>query len=462
MEARFGTGFSLDPECGYIATNYHVAITTKPGKIQKQEIYQRYFATGPNDEGATPNFLPDIGVYGYALKRDLALFELRHPLAHHHGLSFYVDELQVGQKVDIYGYPKGEINPFRKLTRFPAKFKGPTTSRLLAFDYELPGNAPIRIAGSSGGIVVDRTTQEIVGVLSGSNETTAAAVSVQALIEFVTKVQPFLAQKIFPVTKQIPPISADLYPKFVPRPSDGFQHRPEEPYEVRLLRQRAQLLADSIRNFIAVQSYGWGTGDKDPEFEAAYEVQVIDGRQRFRSFPDGKEHRDKTPRPPPSRHGWVSPSIEWSQLPNMVGTDLRLKVHQAPDVIMNGRRVKVFQYYANLEDNVCQFESVNDFAFFTTSKTVTVGCSGEVWADEDMNILRMSEELDFSDRLKIPGWEQLHIIVTYGWLNRADEVPQLVPLTIYTESYDKKYRYWCRGNFTDYHVFSVGARIAAN
>ena len=456
VDANFGSGFCLDVACRFIATNYHVAIATRPDRIQKEKVIQRYFATGPQDEGATPNYEAP-----YATKRDLAIFELRHPLPHHHGLTFGLDELELGQKVDIYGYPKGVINPFRTLTRFPAKFKGPTTSGLLAFDYQLSSDQPVRIAGSSGGIVVDRKTEEIVGILSGTTETAAVAVPIQTLVDFVTKVQPFLAQRIFPATKQIPPVSADFYPQFVPPRSDGLQHRPEEPDNVRALRQKAQSLADSIRNFIAVQGYAWGTGDKEPDVEAAYEVRVINGDQKYRSFRDGKEDLEEIPWP--RRSAWVMPADEWSKLPTLVGTELRLKVQQAPDVVMNERRVKVFQYYASVEDNLCPFAPIDDYGFFTVSKTVAVACYGEVWTDEDMNIVRMSERLDLSQKLKsYRGWESYAVILTYGWLKLADENPWLVPLTIYVEGRDSKRAYWCRGSFMDYRVFGVRVRLIAN
>src|SRR5712691_7474101 len=301
INANFGTGFCLDAACRFIATNYHVAMATQAQKVKGEKIIQRYLATGPNDEGATANSLPNMDVLPYAKKRDLAIFELRRSLPHHHGLTFSLDELQVGQEVDIYGYPKGIINPIRKLTRFPATFKAPTTSGLLAFDYQMSSDKPIRIGGASGGIVVDRKTQKIVGILSESNEATALAVPVETLVDFVTKVQPFLAQRIFPTTKDVSSVSADLYPKFVPGLADGLQHRPEEPYEVSVLRKKAQLLADSMRNFIAVQSFAWGSGDKEPAAQAEYEVRVIDGVQRFRRYPDGNESEV----PYPHLNGWV-------------------------------------------------------------------------------------------------------------------------------------------------------------
>ncbi|SRR5882672_1245807 len=101
----------------------------------------------PTIPSSSTNYIPNVGMLPFAKKRDLAIFELQRPLPHHHhGLTFSLDELQVGQEVDIYGYTKGMINPIRKLTRFPATFKAPTTSGLLAFDYQLSAGKPIRIS----------------------------------------------------------------------------------------------------------------------------------------------------------------------------------------------------------------------------------------------------------------------------------------------------------------------------
>src|SRR6266571_1353080 len=122
IDAGLATGFCLDAACRFIATNYHVALTTRVHKIKRDKIIKRYFATGPNDVGATANNV-DGDVLPYVMKRDLALFELRHSLPHHHGLAYSLDEPQVGQEVDIYGFPqglhkKGSINRTRQLTRF--------------------------------------------------------------------------------------------------------------------------------------------------------------------------------------------------------------------------------------------------------------------------------------------------------------------------------------------------------
>jgi len=462
IEAKFGTGFCLDPECRFIGTNYHVAKIARPRKIKGEKVVQLYLATGPDDDGATVNDGASLSPMKYTLSRDLAIFELRHSLPHHHGVAFSLDEMQAGQEIDIYAYPKEAINPIRSLRQFHGTFKGKTTTGLLAFDYSLSADKAIR-PGASGGIVVDSKTQQIVGILDGiarNGEAIALAVPVQSLADFVSKVQPYLAHGIFPSTRGISPISADLYPKFVPSRADVLQHRPEEPAEVKALRSKAQLLADSMRNFIAAQSFAWGSGHKEPAARAEYEVRVMDGAQRFRRLPDGKEELEGVPYP--HLNGWALPADEWSKLPKMVGTEFRLKVHQAADVVLNDHRMKVFQYYASVEDNLCPFEPVEDFGFFAISKAVAVACFGEVWTDEDANIIRISEHLELSDKLKAyRGWEDSQVVLTYGWLRRANEPPRLVPLTIFTEARYKKHIYWCRGQFTDYRIFGSRVKIVA-
>jgi len=456
--ANFGTGFCLDQQCRFIGTNYHVAMMARPQKIKGQKVIRRYLATGPNDEGATVNDGPSVGPMKYTLSRDLAIFELRHPLPHHHGLAFSLDDLQVGQEIDIYAYPKESINPIRRLLQFHGTFKGQTITGLLAFDYSLSANRAIR-PGASGGVVVDSKTQQIVGVLNAiesNGEAIAMAVPVQSLADFVSKVQPCLAQNIFPSTQGIAAVSTDLYPKFVPPPPGGaLQHRPEETADVQVLRSKAQLLADSIRNFIAVQTFAWGSGDKAPAAEAAYEVRVLDGYQRFREYPDGKKELQDVRLPP--LNTVMAPGGEWSELPQMVGTKPRLKIQQAPDVVVDGRRMKVFQYRADVEDGLCTFRSIFDFDFFVISKDATVACYGEVWTDEETNILRISLHLE-----KYGWWKHYQAVVSYGWLRLKDGTPWLVPLTISAQAERGKRVYWCRGRFVNYQVFSSRVKMAAN
>jgi hypothetical protein len=457
IKTSAGTGFCLDPACRFIGTNYHVAIVARPHRIKGQRVIERYLATGPEDEGATLNEGGAVSPAKYALSRDLAIFELLRPLPHHYGIAFSLDDLQFGQQVNIYAYPKESVNPIRKLLRFTGTFKGQTTTGLLAFDYNLSAGKAI-LPGASGGIVVDAKTDRIVGVLNATArnaEEVVLAVPIQSLVDFVSKVQPFLAQSIFPSINKISPVSKDLYPQFVPATNDVLEHRPEEPPEVSTLRRKAQLLADSMRNFIAVQRLAWGSGDKEPAAEAAYEVRVIDGSQTFRWYPEGKKELEEIPIPPLNHS--IVPGSEWSELPEMVGTELRLKVHQAADASVNDKRIKVFQYSASLEDALCKFKYTMDYLFFVSSKTVTASCYGEVWTDENTNIVRISEHY------QLPGERKIyHIVVTYGWLRRANDPPVMIPLTFSSEGEGKKHIDWCRGQFTDYQVFSSRVRILAD
>lgn len=462
-----GTAFCLDQQCRFIGTNYHVALMGTPRKIKGEKVVQKYLATGPDDEGATMNTINNEGLRGakFTLSRDLAILELRHALPNHHGVAFNLDDLEHGQAVDIYCYPQEGINPLRHLLQFHGTFKGETTRGLLAFDYELSGGKPIR-GGASGGIVVDAKTQQIVGILNAvakNGDLTAYAVPVQALADFVSQVQPYLAQRIFPRAKIISPVSADLYPKFVWPPVDPSHHRPEEPYEVQQLRFKAQALVDNMRNFSAVQTFEWGTGsaDKDPAAVAAYEVQVLEGHRYFREYPDGtKLIRDMPPFPP--LNTVYVPASEWSDLPSMVGTEYQLKIHQAGDVVINERRMKVFQYEATVEDGVCSWRSIRDFGIFTVNKDYEVSCYGEVWTDENFNILRISEHYELAK-----DWRDFEGVVTYGWLKRPGEADRLVPLTISTQAKlgrtfagrGKEKIHWCRGQFTDYRVFGSKVKI---
>ncbi len=479
-EADFGTGFCLDPECRLIGTNYHVAMMVRPRKIKGAEVMERYLATGPEDEGATLNDIFSERPMKYTLSRDLAIFELRRPLPNYHGITFSLDDLEIDQQVDIYAYPKESINPIRSLLQFHGAYKGKTTAGFSAFEYSFSNGTAIR-GGASGGLVVDSRTQRIVGVLSRAGEgkngkPVALAVPIQSLADFVSKAQPWLAQSLFPSANReiISPALADLYPRFefaqppaadslgktLPYFGIGFlQHRPEEPVDVKVLREKAQLLADSIRNFVAVQTFAFGSGGNNVPFAmAAYEVQVLDGYQRFREYPDGKKEFQDVPLS--SINTGVGTGGEWSELPKMVGTAPRFKIHQFPDTVVNGRRIKVFQYRAEVEDGICVFKSITDFVFFTTSKDFTVPCYGEVWTDQDTNILRISGHLEMSGKDK---WRDYYSVVTYGWLRRSDEAPRLIPLTISAQAeLNKKKVYWCRGAFTNYRVFSSRTKIIAN
>jgi hypothetical protein len=456
LVAEQGTGFCLDPMCRFIATNYHVAKITKPRKIRGQKILHQYLATGPDDEGASMNDGESVNPMRFTLNRDLAVFELRHPLRNHHGIPFSTDDLEIGQGVDIYSYPKEGINPFRSLLKFHAAFKGETTTGLLAFDYALSAGNAIR-PGASGGIVVDSDSQRIVGVLNGigrNGETVALAVPVGSLADFVNKIEPILAESLFPSDKgSISPTLVDFHSKLAPLPRSHF--RSAESKDVQSLRAKAQILADGMRNFIAVQTFEWGSKNSPPAKMAAYEVQVVDGYQRFRDYPDGK--KQYTDVPPPTLNTTLVPGGEWSELPEMVGNELHLRILQAEDATIDHKQIKVFQYQADVEDAVCTFLTDFDFGLFAIKKIATVSCYGEVWTDQALNILRMSEHYEMAGK-----WTDYTAVMTYGWLKRADESPRLIPLTISTQAKYGKTVHWCRGRFLNYRVFSSSVKITSN
>lgn len=457
IQGRFGTGFCLDPKCRFVGTNYHVAVIAHSTKIKGSRVIRRYLATGPDDDDATLNngtALPHP--MKYAIGRDLAIFELQRPPSGYHGIDFSTEDLRPGQEVDIYCYPKESADPFRSLRVFQGSFRGQTTAGLLAFDYEAVAGQPIR-PGASGGIVVDRPTQRIVGILSATaitDELTALAVPVEALARFVAKVEPSLATKMFPATIGSPPTLQDIYQPLVRTHTGGLEHRPQETADITILREKAQFLADSIHNFIAVQTFSWGSGFNPPAANSAYEIRMIDGFQRFRKFPNGKEEFQDVPLPPLGTV--LGTAAEWSLLPEMIGTALHLKIVRREDTVINGHQLKVFQYYADAEDNLCKFKSVLDLGVFAWNRVATVNCYGEVWTDANTNIVRISSHYELSG-----SWKGLEVAVIYGWLNRQNELPKLVPVTFSTQAIYKKKLYWCRGRFENYQVFDSRVRMVS-
>ena len=455
VKLGFGTAFCVDPECRFIGTSYHVAASMRVRRIKGIKVVHQYFATGPEDQGLSLNRITSEDLLSYNVGRDLAMFELRRSLPDYHGLPYSLDELEPGQPVDIYGYPKESIGPRRSLMQFHGEFKGETRMGLQVFAYQLSGDKAIR-GGASGGLVVDRRTGRIVGILSevaADGSRVALAVPVQALSKFVGKAQPWLAQRIFSDTQYISPALPDVYPGFKSPPPSllGLQRRPEEPAEVNLLRNKAQSLVDSMQNFIAIQTFAWGSGNKPPAARTAYEVRVLNGSQQYREYPAGKKELDDV-RIPPLR-GSIIPGTDWADLPRMIGTKPRFQIKEAPDALIGGKRMKVFQYRADVEDAVCQFRWENDFGLFVKRRTETDNCYGEVWTNEDLNIIRISEHLDLRNK------STYQTVVTYGWLRRKGDEPRLIPVAIAAELASGKRVLWCRGEFINYQVFTTKARI---
>jgi hypothetical protein len=435
---KFGTGFCLDPDCRFVGTNYHVAkVMGKYVRIKGVFSAHRYLDSGPDDSGAQHLNLSWGESLNYTPAHDLAIYEMRHPVKQYHGVGFETEELGDDTEADIYAYPF-DGNPKRGLVHWHGRYIGESPDGLLAFSYE---EGRVR-CGSSGGIVVDSKTKKIVGILNGVGEgkdRIALAVPVKELSDFVTKAQPYLQATLFPKTVFISPVAADLY-----QPYDWPENETTT-FEVAKLRFIAQHLADSMRNFIATQTFAWGHDNREPDYTDAYETQILDGSQRWRRS-DSKNFRDEVPFPP--LNGSIVPGGEWSWLPELLGTELGLKIHQAPDAIVGGRTIHVFQYTGKAEEKVCPLRSW----MVLWSITKFYDCRGEVWVDDSWTILRISQALDLSG-----PWYRWRGVVTYGWLEK-DGRQYLVPVTSTTQAEHGK-TYWCRGLFMDYELFGVRARL---
>jgi len=456
LEEDLGTGFCVDPDCRFIGTNYHVAATARHPKIRGARIVERYLATGPQDEGVTLNRFADGGrPLQYNLDRDLAVFELDKPLRQRHGLRFNSDDLRAGQSVDIYAYPKGTIAPFRSLAKFPGTFKAVTSTGLLAFDY-VPNEGRLIRGGASGGIVVDRSTQQIVGILSGidgDGAPIALAVSVEAFAEFLNARLPFLAGELFPIRAIAPADRPDLYSKYEPPQAAGtLERRSVEPSAIEKLRQEAQSLAEGMRDFIAVQTFEWGKGDHRPASTDAYEVQVRDGVQKFREYPDGKKWSASNPWPTAGMAA-ISPGDVWSTLPLFIGTHVGVKIREADGAEVDVQRLRVFQYAGSDEDNPCVVSDVFDLPFLPIEIRHTYTAYGEVWTDSSLSILRMSLHCEKHGQQE---WED---VMTFGWFSRPGLERRLVPVKVVSWSRDRNKGRWCRSQFVDYHEFFSRARI---
>lgn len=461
VQAKFGTGFCLDPGCQFIGTNYHVAAMMKHVRIKGAKVVRRYLATGPNDQGATLNYMASRRKpLRYMLSRDLAIFRLSKPLRSYHGLQFSTQEPNRGQQVDIYTYPKkGVINPFRSLQKFHGTFQGDNFNGLMVIEYAPNDGQRVR-PGASGGIVVDDANGKVVGILNEiarNKKPIALAVPVENLAAFLNRAQPFLAALLFPIKTVASPDEEDFYPKYRLKRSSRPQRRTAQSDEsdaVRLLRERAQSLVDGMRYFIAVQTYAWGKGTNRVEAADAYEVQVRDGVQRFREYRDGKKWR-REPTPPGDMNS-VTPSRAWSALPWYIGTKVGVKIREAPQVIFHGHRIRVFQYYGSVEDEPCSSTDITEFLFFSIHRYVQGAPYGEVWTDQQENILRMSLHCEDHGW----GWGNTETIVTYGWLTKPGVGSRLVPVTIvYKALWKKKKLYWCRGQFVHYREFVSRARL---
>lgn len=451
----FGSGFCLDPECRFIVTNYHVAEAMgKRFSIQHQPVVERWLASGPNDKGATKE--------GYNPLHDLAVAELKGSLNRRgfHGLLYNTEDVQdlaFGQSVNIYAFPReGKLK--RKLQHFRGEYIGMNQNGLLAFSYE-PNPLSLR-GGASGGLVVDGKGR-VMAVLARiviNRKNAVLGVPVEVLSAFVSKIQPYLAARLFPKTAFIPPVEPDIYPEWVPagRPNGHLESRVADPPDVQLLRVKAQNVIDDIRFAMAVESYEWGKGSaaNDPQAIGYYEVRTLGRRQYFRQYPDGKKEMSEVPWPPLMES--IEPGDAWSYMPHIVAKEYDLAIRRDPDVVWKGKTLRVFQYHGAKEDKVCTLDDQLDLVFMVHHHVESYDCSGEVWTDQAENIRRISENYYMPD-----SRTNVRMIVTYGWTD-IEGKSLIVPVTLSMETVDGTHIHWCRGQFTDYQQFRSSVRLVVS
>lgn len=448
----FGSGFCLDPECRFIVTNYHVAtIMGKRFSIQHERVVQQWLASGPNDEGATKE--------GFNPLHDLAVAELKRSLncKGFRGLPYNMEDvrdLAIGQDVDIYSFPL-DRNPKRTLQHFHGEYIGVNQNGLLAFSYH-PNRQLLR-GGASGGLILDGKGR-VMAILAdiATNQTNVAlGVPVEVLSDFVSKIQPYLAARLFPKTAFIPPVEPDIYSQWVPnRPEGRLERRPGEPSDVQMLRLKAQDVVNGMQAVIAVESFEWGSGSalNDPQAIGSYEVRTFDGYQHFRKYPDGNKEMGEVPWPP--MNVAITPGDAWSYMPKLIAKEYDLKIRRVPDIAWKGQKLRVFQYHGAKEDKVCMFDDQLDLVFMVHHHIESYDCSGEVWTDQSENILRVSENYYMQD-----SRTNMRLMVTFGWTDMEGE-RLLVPVTLSMETVDgSSHVNWCRGEFTDYRQFRSTARL---
>ena len=486
------TGWCLGQgRCDFILTNYHVAERVgSPLKIKGVKVLQTYEATSPQDEGAIWEKSP----LGFSVKlvpvRDIAIFRLEVPLKGMYGIPFSPHQLSEGENVKIYGRPGG-----RKITVASATFDMEAKDGVLLFKVK-PGDEKILIPGISGSLVVNERN-EAVGLVQGiASDNMLAVVPVWSLAEFAKKIKLDRYQETFPFSDQAlyRPDNSELVPvdllaesqafardigpedglsppsavpeeylwfnldKPTPRPAAavvGAHLRIEEPPNVQALRQNAEDMVERINDLLAVGKQR-SMGGRTPEVTTQYRLRMLSGHQTFTM--DGKE----VPQLPCPEGNGLGISTAWADFPTMVGDNLKLRIQQVDDLSLPGwGSVKVFRYEAAAEDKVAKIDYCTSFGFHIhTEKIVSVPVRGEVWTDDALNILRITQELLAPPAM---GWLDLRSSVLYGWLDSPNGERKLVPTNIFSrgELTDDHQIYSTLCRITDYHRFAVSVLVGS-
>ena len=433
---QFGTAWCLDAGCSLWTTNYHVAKVVAPTKIWGAKIVGLYLATGPEDNDAV--WLPTT--YGQWLRfnplRDVALLALARPLAPATPAPvFATDKLTPGEEALVYAHPGG------KRVALPLRFMQ-VTGGLLEFSmsYKAAG-------GLSGGMVTDKRGQ-ILGMMSGIVEDHALVVPVWSIADALRRFLPELYAKLFPAGVETPPefhgsssLSPELkaalgglspapilsaayleeglgepFAELPPRPMSLTSSR-DEPTEIGELRRRARAMWAGIANLAALETLRFKAANQRQELVWMHELSVVSDRLVFRSIDDGQQS-DKIEFP---RRRAVIPGAEWRELPRMVGGEPKLRFEEVGMRAVEGHRFRIFRYQAAAEDGVCFIRYRQGNVLSAHDDHFQVACRGEVWTDSELNIVRITQELEIPKGKT--AMRVLQLSMLYGWFDR-----ELVPV----------------------------------
>lgn len=485
---RLGTAWCLTPKCELMITNYHVVqFIGQKLAINGERVAVSWSATGPDDQGA--RFVPSFTEsYKYTLVRDLAILKMKEPMSRKgmHGVRLYSGQLQAGETVTVLSYPAG------KLAVTSGNFDSIVEDGILKFNMAAP-----LAAGCSGGLILN-DRDEAVGVLFAlhPSRTSVYAVPIWSLAQFVKKVQPDLYSSLFPVDPYRPDITGRVLTKALatnpepnpapiptPNPTNSLvaaakgginpiailpaallrsaftdtpvrpqrsmelHVRDKETIEVQTLRRKAQMMVEQMANFVALQTL---TLSDNAVWQ--HQVRVVDGQQTF-TRADGTELKEL-----PLPHLGIVPGSEWRDLPQMVGSNLRLPLRYLGERTENRQTVKVFEYTATQEDRVCWIRVKRGWLMRVWKGAVP--CRGEVWTDSDFNILRITQEMTLPRESTL---ERTKIIVLYGWLRHESLTERLVPVAIQLRA--EGAHGWAlesSATFSAYRVFHASAMVLPN
>jgi len=144
----------------------------------------------------------------------------------------------------------------------------------------------------------------------------------------------------------------------------------------------------------------------------------------------------------------------------MIGNELKLYVKQVDDLVLGGQgTIKIFRYEGAAEDKVAKIAYRNYYGLgFHTDKVISVPVRGEIWTDDALNILRITQELLAPPSM---GWVNFRASVLYGWLESPKGERELVPtnMVIRAELTDDHQIYWAICRITDYHRFTISVVV---